>query len=278
MTDGNADQSEYWNGPSSNKLVTNQQRMDRMLAAFSDHVMQKADIGPGERVLDVGCGCVATSFALASPVGASGKRGGVDVSRPMLDVARAVDTDLPVCLVEADAATHDFGKERFDLLFSRFGVMFFADPDRAFAHMGKAMDPGGRVAFACWRPLSQNPWMLQPVLVAKDFIDLPPRPGPEAPGPFSFSDPDRVKRVLTSGGFRDIEITPFDHEMVIGETVEQAIQTAMEVGPVGTAAQDADAATKEALNAAMARKLETFAAADGIRLGASIWCVTARLP
>lgn len=278
MTDSNADQIEYWNGPSSSKWVTNQRRMDNMLGAFSAHTMQQADLGPGERVLDIGCGCGSTSFALASHVGASGQVIGVDVSRPMLDVARATETDMPVSFVEADAAAHDFGADRFDVLFSRFGVMFFADPDRAFAHIGGAVRSGGRVAFACWRPLSENPWMLQPVLVAKDFIDLPPRPGPEAPGPFSFADPARVKRVLTSGGFTDVEVTPFDHEMTIGDTVEQAIQTAMEVGPVGTAANDADAATREALNAAMARKLETFATPDGIRLGAAIWCVTARMP
>ncbi len=277
MTDSNADQIEYWNGPSSSKWVTNQQRMDRMLGAFSDHAMHRADIGPGERVLDIGCGCGATSHALGEQVGASGKVVGVDVSRPMLDVARAVRTDLPVSFVEADASAHDFGDDRFDLMFSRFGVMFFADPDRAFARIAKAMHPDGRVSFACWRPLSENPWMLQPVLVAKDFIDLPPRPGPEAPGPFSFADPARVKRVLASGGFTDIEVTAFDQDMIIGETVEQAIQTAMEVGPVGTAASDADAATKEALNEAMARKLEGFVTADGVRLGASIWCVTARM-
>lgn len=278
MADSNADQIEYWNGPSSLKWVRNQQRMDRTLGAFSQHVMDVADVSPGESVLDIGCGCGSTSLELGARVGGSGRVLGVDVSHPMLEVARSVPTDLPVEFVEADASSHDLGRDAFDLVFSRFGVMFFADPDSAFAHIGGAVRSGGRVAFACWRPLSENPWMLVPVLVAKDFLQLPPRPGPEEPGPFSFADPERVKRILTNGGFTDIQIQPHDHAMVMGDTVEEAIQTALEVGPVGSVASEADAATQQALNQAMAKKLSEFAALEGVRLGASIWCVTARKP
>lgn len=278
MADSNADQIEYWNGPSSLKWVRNQQRMDRTLGAFSQHVMDVADVSPGESVLDIGCGCGSTSLELGARVGGSGRVLGVDVSHPMLEVARSVPTDLPVEFVEADASSHDLGRDAFDLVFSRFGVMFFADPDSAFAHIGGAVRSGGRVAFACWRPLSENPWMLVPVLVAKDFLQLPPRPGPEEPGPFSFADPERVRRILTNGGFTDIQIQPHDHAMVMGDTVEEAIQTALEVGPVGSVASEADAATQQALNQAMAKKLSEFATPDGVRLGASIWCVTARKP
>lgn len=278
MADSNADQIEYWNGPSSLKWVRNQQRMDRTLGAFSQHVMDVADVSPGESVLDVGCGCGSTSLELGARVGVSGRVLGVDVSHPMLEVARSVPTDLPVEFVEADASSHDLGREAFDLVFSRFGVMFFADPDRAFAHIGGAVRSGGRVAFACWRPLSENPWMLVPVLVAKEFVQLPPRPGPEEPGPFSFADPERVKRILTNGGFTDIQVQPHDHAMVMGDTVAEAIQTALEVGPVGSVASEADTATQQALNQAMAKKLSEFATPEGVRLDASIWCVTARKP
>ncbi|GJL87277.1 MAG: methyltransferase [Minwuia thermotolerans] len=278
MADGNADQIEYWNGPSSQKWVRNQQRMDRTLGAFSRHVIDVADVSPGESVLDIGCGCGSTSMELGARVGGSGRVVGVDVSRPMLEVAKSVATDLPVEFVEADASSHDLDRDAFDLLFSRFGVMFFADPDRAFAHIGGSVRSGGRVAFACWRPLSENPWMLVPVLVAKEFVELPARPGPEEPGPFSFANPERVSRILSSGGFTDIRIEPYDHAMVMGNTVEEAIQTAMEVGPVGSVASEADAQTQQALNQAMAEKLSTFATPEGVRLGAAIWCVTATKP
>jgi len=278
MADGNADQIEYWNGPSSQKWVRNQQRMDRTLGAFSRHVIDVADVSPGESVLDIGCGCGSTSLELAARVGASGRVVGVDVSQPMLEVAKSVATDLPMEFVEADASSHDFDRDAFDLVFSRFGVMFFADPDRAFAHIGGSVRSGGRVAFACWRPLSENPWMLVPVLVAKEFVELPARPGPEEPGPFSFANPERVSRILNSGGFTDIRIEPYDHAMVMGETVEEAIQTAMEVGPVGSVASEADAQTQAALHQAMAEKLSTFTTPEGVQLGASVWCVTATKP
>ncbi len=120
--------------------------------------------------------------------------------------------------------------------------------------------------------------MLVPVLVAKDFVELPARPGPEETGPFSFANPERVSRILTSGGFTDIRIEPYDHAMVMGDTVDEAIQTAMEVGPVGSVANEADAPTQEALHKAMAGKLSEFATPEGVRLGAAIWCVTANRP
>ncbi|WP_416899845.1 MAG: class I SAM-dependent methyltransferase [Minwuia sp.] len=276
MSGQNADQIEFWNSESADKWVRNQARMDVSLQPYSDHVMDATGVGEGEVVLDVGCGCGGTSIRMA-------ERGalvtGVDVSQPMLAHAGTLPGAGKVRFVLADASAHDFGEDAFDLVFSRFGVMFFSDPDSAFANLGRMTRPGGRVAFACWRPLSENPWMLKPVLVAKEFIQLPPRPGREEPGPFSFSDPDRVTRILKAGGFGDISIEPFSHPMFMGNSVDEALTTAMEVGPVGGAARESgDEAAVERLKAALADMLKAELRDDGVRLGASIWCVTARKP
>ncbi|MEC9346948.1 MAG: class I SAM-dependent methyltransferase [Pseudomonadota bacterium] len=278
MADSNADQIEYWNGPNAEKWVRNQDRMDATLGAFSDHVMDAAGIVAGDRVLDIGCGCGGTTLDLARRAAPSGRAVGADISRPMLAVARgrAAGSGLDVTFVEADASEHDFGVAGFDLLFSRFGVMFFADPDAAFANLGRAIRPGGRLAMACWRPLSENPWMLQPVIVAKNFVELPPRPGPEAPGPFSFAAPDRVRRILTAGGFTDIALQPVDHPIRMGGSPEEAVTMAMEVGPLGSAVAGADAATRAGLLAALQDMLAGHAGPDGIALTGAIWCITAR--
>lgn len=273
MTAGNADQIEYWNSDSSDKWVRNNERMDRTLRPFSEHVLSVAGPSAGERVLDIGCGCGDTSIRMAR---AGARVTGVDVSRPMLEFARQRPGGEVVEFVEADASVHDFGDGVFDLLFSRFGVMFFSDADAAFANLGRMTRQGGRAAFACWRPLSENQWMLKPVIVAKDFIELPPRPGPEDPGPMAFSNPDRVNRVLKAGGFTDISIEPFDQDMQMGATVEDAVVTAMEVGPISGAVKDVAPATVESLKGALAGMLSGHLTDQGVRLPGAIWCITAR--
>ncbi|PJK29021.1 class I SAM-dependent methyltransferase [Minwuia thermotolerans] len=269
----NAEQIEYWNGPNGAKWVRNQARMDATLAPFSNHVLAAARPGAGETVLDIGCGCGGTAIDIA----ATGARViGVDVSRPMLEHARTRPGAAAVDFVEADAAAHDFGDAAFDLVFSRFGVMFFRDADAAFANIGRATKPGGRLALACWRALSENPWMLKPVIVAKAFIELPPRPGPEEPGPMSFADPDRVKRILTAGGFTDIELEPVDRMLRLGVDADEAVVSALEIGPVGGAAREAGPEAVERMKPALRAMLAEHQTDEGVKLPGAIWCITAR--
>lgn len=275
MATDNSGQIEYWNSDSGGKWVRNQERMDRTLNPFSEHVMSVAGVRTGDKILDVGCGTGATSLRLADQ---GAVVTGVDVSEPMLRHAASRPEASKATFIKADASAHDFGDAEFDLVFSRFGVMFFADPDKAFANLGRMTRSGGRLAFACWRPLSENPWMLKPVIVAKDFIELPPRPEPEDPGPFSFSNPERVTRILSAGGFADIVIEPFDHDMYMGDTIEDAVVTAMEVGPIGGAAENADPSTVSNLKVALADMLGNHMTDQGVRLPGAIWCVTARKP
>src|SRR5262245_44830547 len=171
--------------------------------------MERAAIRLGERVLDVGCGCGDTTLELARRVGREGSVVGIDVSTPMLERAlesvRAAEF-ANVVLWNADAQMHTLPPAAFDLVYSRFGVMFFVDPAQAFTNLGRALRPGGRVSFVCWQALELNPWMAVPMAAAAREITFAARPGPEAPGPFSFADPDRVRRVLGKAGLADVTL------------------------------------------------------------------------
>ena len=157
MAKQNAHQIADWNGPSGERWVVNQARLDAMLAVFGQAAIEAAAPVKGERVLDIGCGSGASSFALASLVGAQGWVLGVDVSESLIERARALaPPDTTARFQVADASSAKLPEGEFDILFSRFGVMFFDDPTGAFAHMRRALRPGGRVAFICWRGVAEN--------------------------------------------------------------------------------------------------------------------------
>src|SRR6185503_20850430 len=180
-------------------------------------VLQRLAPQPGERIVDIGCGGGDTTLALAERVQGHGFVLGVDVSRPLLQraTARAANTpEYPVRFVEADAAGYAFERGSFDALFSRFGVMFFADPAAAFANLRRALKPGGRMAFVCWRSEGENPIMTVPLTAAKKRIPVPPPPAdPTAPGPFALADRARLERILQTAGFASIAITPHDERI-----------------------------------------------------------------
>ncbi len=154
-TGPNSDQIEFWNGLAGERWVRHQNELDAMIGGIGDDVLARAQISEGERVLDVGCGCGHTTLEIARQVGKSGSVTGIDISAMMLDHARTRADAAGVENVEflnADAATQQFPETGFELLFSRFGVMFFSDPVAAFKNLASAIKPGGRLAFACWRP------------------------------------------------------------------------------------------------------------------------------
>src|SRR3954451_18224109 len=152
MAEQNADQIADWNGQSGGRWVAYQARLDAMLAAFGQAAIEAAAPATGERVLDIGCGAGASSLVLAGRVGAGGQGLGVDISEPLIGRARALaPQDTPALFPVADAGTAELPEGAFDIVYSRFGVMFFDDPPRPFAHTRRALQPGGRVAFVCWR-------------------------------------------------------------------------------------------------------------------------------
>jgi SAM-dependent methyltransferase len=276
--EANADQAAYWSGATGQRWVDRQETLDAVLAPILEIVLERAAPMAGERVIDIGCGCGASVIALAERVGSSGKVTGVDISAPMLARARErIPAAPPVELVTADATVHAFEPGAADLLVSRFGVMFFANPVLSFANLRKALRPGGRVAFACWRALADNPWMNVPLQAALQHVPPPRLPGPEEPGPFAFACEERVRRILGEAGFSAIGIEPVDValDVAIGRGLDVAVNNAFDAGPVRRAleGQPPDIVVKVA--GAARTMLAAYQQGERVPLGGAIWMVTA---
>jgi SAM-dependent methyltransferase len=283
MSEARAYQVADWNGRNGDQWVANQDRLDHMLAAFGDAAIAAAVPRSGERVLDIGCGAGATSLAIADRVGPEGHVRGVDISEPLIARARdAAPPGAPMSFELADAARAALPAQCFDLLFSRFGVMFFDDPVAAFAHMRAALKRNGRLAFVCWRAASENDWVRLPMEAVRDLVPPSPPPDPEAPGPFSFGDRNRIAHILTAAGFTEVDIAPFDHNLPFGrgatraEAIENAVDLAFQVGPLSRVLIDQpDSVCRRAADALRS----AFAARPGegsVMIDGAAWIVTAR--
>ena len=274
----NAAQIEHWNGPAGETWVKLQARLDTQLAPLGRLAMDLAAVRTGEAILDVGCGTGETTLELSRRVGPGGKVLGVDVSRPMLSLARQrlKDAGFPQTrFEEGDAQNHAFARGNFDLVFSRFGIMFFADPVAAFGNLRSALKNEGRLAFVCWRPVAENPWVAVPMAAAFRHIPRPPPSEPGAPGEFAFADRDRVHAILSGSGFRDITIEPEDM-LIGGASLEVTVDTTLSMGPVAAALREADPGKRPPVEDAVRRALAPYDGSDGVRLGAGVWVVQAR--
>ncbi|QUY48079.1 class I SAM-dependent methyltransferase [Serratia plymuthica] len=285
MTEQNAYQVADWNGQSGERWVANQARLDAMVAVFGQAAIEAAAPAKGERVLDVGCGAGASSLALAACVGAGGQVLGVDISEPLIDRARALaPQDTPARFQVADASSAELPEGAFDILFSRFGVMFFDDPTGAFAHLRRVLRPGGRVAFVCWRSVAENDWVRLPMGALKGIVPLTALPDPEAPGPFSFGDPGRVERILTAAGFTDIAIAPFDASVPFGKggtrgaAIDDAVKMTLEVGPLSRALADQPDDIRAHASAAVRAAFAGLPGERSVMIGGAAWIVMARNP
>jgi len=283
MSEQAAYQVTDWNGQSGERWVANQARLDHMLAVFGDAAIQAAAPTEGEQVLDVGCGAGASSLALAARVGPRGHVLGVDISTPLIERAMALaPSGAPVTFQLADAGSVALPQAAFDLLYSRFGVMFFEDPVTAFAHMRRALKPAGRLAFVCWRAAAENDWGRLPLDAVRDLVPLPASPDPEAPGPFSFADSDRVRRILAAAGFVDIAITPFDHAIPFGQgvtreaAIDDALEMAFEVGPLSRVLADQSEEIRTRASAAVRAAYATRPGERSVMIDGAAWIVTAR--
>jgi ubiquinone/menaquinone biosynthesis C-methylase UbiE len=277
--DRNADQIAFWNGVAGQHWTERQSVQDVLLAPVTERLIASAAAQPGQRILDIGCGCGAITIELASRVGSSGHVLGIDISVPMLQRARELTPkDLPADYVLADATVYPFDPASFDLLVSRFGVMFFADPVLSFRNLRSALRPKGRLVFACWREPRENGWMMTPLMAVYKHVPKLPQLGPEDPGPFSFADETRVKRILGEAGFSDVamQACPLTFDIAVGKGLEAAVQGALEIGPASRALEghppDVVAAAVQSIRDA----LTPFAKGQSVLLPGAIWIVTAR--
>lgn len=271
-------QRVYWDGAGGDKWIKRSADVDINVAPAQKAAIETADIREGARVLDIGCGCGASSLAIAGKVGAAGRVLGVDISQAMIAEARRVSRGMrQIEFRVADASRDDFSEARFDRLFSRFGVMFFGDPVAAFAHLRGALAPDGRLTFVCWRPVVENPWMRVPFNAVCKHAPRPPRPGPEDPGPFSFAEPERVTRILTQAGFAQPQFTKFDFDMdlALGQGLEAAVESAATIGPASAALTDQPPEIRAAAYEELRRELTPYEKDGRVPLAAAVWIVSA---
>jgi len=273
------EQAARWNGVAGRAWVETQEVLDRMYLPLEKRLVEAVAAASARRVLDVGCGAGGTTLAVARLLGATGECVGIDISEPMIDTARAraQREGSPARFIRASAQDHAFEPASFDMIVSRFGVMFFGDPVAAFANLRTGLAPGGRVRFACWRPISENPWLQIPLHAVYEHAPRLPKPEPEEPGPFAFADTDRVTRILTSAGFTAPSFTPLDIQLDIaaGGTLDDAVMQSSEMGPAKRALADQPDDIRVAALDSVRRALAPYASPSGVTLPAAIWLVAA---
>ena len=281
MSQGHMPDTAYWSGPGGQQWARYNDFTEHLLAPVTATLLAATAAKPGERIVDTGCGCGMLALALAKQVGPKGFVLGIDVSAAMLAVGRrATPSGAKVELVEADATTYKFAARDFDLLVSRHGVMFFADPVRAFANLRTALKPSGRLIFSCFREPKLNPWAMAPLQAAYQFVPPLPRPGPEDPSPFAFADEGRVQRILGGAGFADITLTPHDlmFDIGAGRGLDGAVANMVEIGPGSRALDGQSDETRTKAIGAIRAALAPFVTGNAVKLGAAIWIVTAKNP
>ena len=279
--DRNAAEIAYWNGPGGQRWVSHQRMQDALLAEVAERLMERAAARDGETVLDIGCGAGTTSIALARQVAPDGRVLGVDVSAPLLERARQhAPAGLPVEFALGDATVFPFAPGGADLLFSRFGVMFFADPARSFANIRRGLRGGARLVFACWQEPRHNPWLMLPLQAAYRHVPRLPEVGPEDPGPFSFASELRVRDILERAGFSAIALEPVDlsFDLAEGHGLDRAVELSIGMGPTSRALDGQPAELRVAAAESVRAALEPYRRGDRVPLRGAIWIAGAMNP
>ena len=274
----NEAQREYWNGGGGEHWVAEAERYDMLNQRFGRRLVEVLAAQQGERVLDVGCGNGALALEVAKGVGPDGAVVGLDLSEPMLGVARerarraGVDN---VTFEHGDAQVHRLAPESFDAVTSRFGVMFFEDPVAAFTNLAAATRQSGRLVFACWQELVQNEWIMVPAGAALAHVPFPDMGEPGAPGPFALADRERLQSVLSDAGWADIVIDAAEEPMRIGTSVEDAMSFLRTSDIAQRLLADADETAAAAALDAIEKAIEPHAGPNGVELTGRAWIVQA---
>ena len=279
MAFANIEQAEFWSrlAPTWLELEDQLEEVGRLPGQLA---MDRLELLPGQRMVDLGCGSGRTTLELASRVGHDGVVVGVDISAEMLVRGRERAARLGAGNIEflhADIQVHDMGEARFDAAYSRFGVMFFTDPVAAFANIRRALRRRGVLSFVCWQSVFDNEWMLIPgAAVAAVTGSLPAMPGPGEPGPFSLADPDRVHAALDAAGFDSVAIEPHADQVVINEArIPEVALTSIRVGGVREALRESDQQTRGRALAAIEEALRARLQDGEVRASRGVLLVTA---
>lgn len=274
----NAQQIEYWNGPVGERWASLQESIDLHLSDITEALVRFAAPQAGERILDIGCGSGTTTLLLALKTEPEGAAAGIDISVPMLSVARAraMAQNADIVFVEADASEYEF-QPVFDLVFSRFGIMFFSDPVAAFANLRTALARNGRLIFVCWRSFEQNRWAWEPMQAALPLLPPQEFADPLAPGPFAFADEARLNHVLEGAGFAGIDIQSYDGSVNMGATEKEAAAEALNIGPLARAATGLDEATRANILRVVEGVYQHHLTPSGVLAPAACWLVRATL-
>ncbi|MFT4582479.1 MAG: SAM-dependent methyltransferase [Gammaproteobacteria bacterium] len=274
----NNDQEEFWNADGGKRWVEDIDRLESMLSGLSDKLISSVAAKEGESALDVGCGGGITSAAIASAVGAKGSVLGVDISEVILNVARTRFGKVGnLTFATADAAEFPFEANQYDVITSRFGVMFFPQPDVAFSNLRRAGKSDARMVFICWRALAENPWMGAPAAAAFTTLTPPEKPAPGTPGPFSLADPQHVKQLMGAAGFIDIKLSPIDEKLNLGK-VDDALGFMTKLGPAAQPLREATEDQRQVAIAAMRGVLESNSTDEGVLMSGAVWLVEAKIP
>jgi SAM-dependent methyltransferase len=276
MTSTPPTQHDLWNGPAGDAWVQAQALLDGMFAGFVPVLADPIAAVPEAHVLDVGCGTGALCLAIAERLGPAGHCSGVDISAPMIDVARerAWRAGHAIDFTVADAEQHAFAPASLDRIVSRFGVMFFNHPVQAFANLRRALRSGGELHAIAWRSPADNPFMTTAERVAAPLLTLPAR-AEGGPGQFSFADADNVRAILQDSGWKDIRITPLDVECSI--PANQLPTYLSLLGPVGQALRAADLAPSDRTRIlqTVVDAFQPFVHGDQVVFNAACWSIRA---
>ena len=280
----NQQQKEMWNGRAGASWVRHNTLLEQLLAEPGRRCMDSLSLPAGAQLLDVGCGCGNQTLEWASRLDSHSKITGVDISEPMLALAEELKAanhsalNASVEFVMGDASDSLFPNETFDVIYSRFGVMFFADPTAAFNTLYQSLKPQGQLGFVCWQSPALNPFFTAPMQSALSVLPPPPPAKPGAPGPFGLADRDVIERVLTDAGFTALKIKRLTLQLSVGssQSFDEIFEELIQIGPAAALIAESDPALKEPARAAVYERLsEFYSSKKGVSFEANFWLVNA---
>ena len=270
------DQATLWNGTAGHAWVDAQDLLDRLFQPFERLLVETVTMHRARDVLDIGCGTGSTTVAMVRSVRSEGRCTGIDISAPMIEAARARAgwESVPASFVLADAQTHRFDPGSFDMIASRFGVMFFGDPIAAFANLRRSARDGAALDLMVWRGAADNPFMTTAERAAAPLLPGLPQRRPDEPGQFAFADPDRVRGILGSGGWGDIEMRPLDIACAMPEA--ELVRYFTRLGPLGAVLSQADASARETIVETVRAAFDPYVHDGEVRFTAACWRIEGR--